>query len=240
MWRQRSDRQHGPAGGFLGKSDTIVARHHYHRSRSNLPKVIVVVSNRGDQRVLQHGRKPKRQKIGSSIQRLSHTRLHPAEVEQSFIDIKKEQFGSLHKLRVKYVYYGLNTSVAAANSNAPGTIAAATPNIISPARLRKIKLALGGNGRKNGCSVQYSACVKKNDEPEGSALSHTKSRECFDHEDAHYVESQIRWSGNGRTRITIGSIMSKAAFVILASGDSPESLGRVVNALIGAYEMMGG
>jgi hypothetical protein len=32
--------------------------------------------------------------------------------------------------------------------------------------------------------------------------------------------------------------MSKAAFVILASGDSPESLGRVVNALMGAYEMM--
>src|SRR5271166_1318244 len=213
MWRQRSDRQHGPAGGFLGKSDTIVARHHYHRSRSNLPKVIVVVSNRGDQRVLQHGRKPKRQKIGSSIQRLSHTRLHPAEVEQSFIDIKKEQFGSLHKLRVKYVYYGLNTSVAAANSNAPGTIAAATPNIISPARLRKIKLALGGNGRKNGCSVQYSACVKKNDEPEGSALSHTKvsgifrsrgrslcrkpdplvrQRENKNNDRKHYVESSFR------------------------------------------------
>ena len=32
--------------------------------------------------------------------------------------------------------------------------------------------------------------------------------------------------------------MSKVAFVILASGDNPESLGRVVNALIGAYEMM--
>ena len=32
--------------------------------------------------------------------------------------------------------------------------------------------------------------------------------------------------------------MSKAAFVILASGDNPESLGRVVNALMGAYEMM--
>ena len=32
--------------------------------------------------------------------------------------------------------------------------------------------------------------------------------------------------------------MPKAAFVILASGDSPESLGRVVNALMGAYEMM--
>ena len=32
--------------------------------------------------------------------------------------------------------------------------------------------------------------------------------------------------------------MPKAAFVIRASGDSPESLGRVVNALMGAYEMM--
>jgi hypothetical protein len=32
----------------------------------------------------------------------------------------------------------------------------------------------------------------------------------------------------------------KAAFVILASGDTPESLGRVVNALMGAYEMMEG
>jgi hypothetical protein len=32
--------------------------------------------------------------------------------------------------------------------------------------------------------------------------------------------------------------MSKAAFVILASGDNPESLGRVVNTLMGAYEMM--
>lgn len=32
--------------------------------------------------------------------------------------------------------------------------------------------------------------------------------------------------------------MSKAAFVILASGENPESLGRVVNALMGAYEMM--
>lgn len=32
--------------------------------------------------------------------------------------------------------------------------------------------------------------------------------------------------------------MSKAAFVILASGDNRESLGRVVNALMGAYEMM--
>lgn len=30
--------------------------------------------------------------------------------------------------------------------------------------------------------------------------------------------------------------MSKAAFVILAAGDQPESLGRVVNALIGALE----
>ena len=33
-------------------------------------------------------------------------------------------------------------------------------------------------------------------------------------------------------------IMSKVAFVILASGDNPESLGRVVNALMDAYEMM--
>jgi len=32
--------------------------------------------------------------------------------------------------------------------------------------------------------------------------------------------------------------MSKAAFVILASGENPESLGRVVNALMGPYEMM--
>lgn len=32
--------------------------------------------------------------------------------------------------------------------------------------------------------------------------------------------------------------MSKVAFVIFASGDNPESLGRVVNALVGAYEMM--
>jgi len=32
--------------------------------------------------------------------------------------------------------------------------------------------------------------------------------------------------------------MSKAAFVILASGDNPESLGRVVSGLMGAYEMM--
>jgi len=30
--------------------------------------------------------------------------------------------------------------------------------------------------------------------------------------------------------------MSKAAFVILAAGDTPESLGRVVNALMGALE----
>jgi hypothetical protein len=33
-------------------------------------------------------------------------------------------------------------------------------------------------------------------------------------------------------------MMLKAAFVVLASGDSPESLGRVVNALMGAYEMV--
>lgn len=30
--------------------------------------------------------------------------------------------------------------------------------------------------------------------------------------------------------------MSKAAFIILASGESPESMGRVVNALMGALE----
>jgi hypothetical protein len=32
--------------------------------------------------------------------------------------------------------------------------------------------------------------------------------------------------------------MPTAAFVIFASGDGPESLGRIVNALMGAYEMM--
>jgi hypothetical protein len=32
--------------------------------------------------------------------------------------------------------------------------------------------------------------------------------------------------------------MSKTAFVILASGDNPESLGRDLNALMSAYEMM--
>ncbi|MGA8478306.1 MAG: hypothetical protein WB696_10140, partial [Chthoniobacterales bacterium] len=37
----------------------------------------------------------------------------------------------------------------------------------------------------------------------------------------------------GRAGITKGIITSKAAFVILASGDSPESLGRVVNELMG-------
>ncbi len=42
----------------------------------------------------------------------------------------------------------------------------------------------------------------------------------------------------GEKVITKGIILPKAAFVILASGDSPESLGRVVNALMGAYEMM--
>ncbi len=30
--------------------------------------------------------------------------------------------------------------------------------------------------------------------------------------------------------------MSKSAFVILAAGDTPESLGRVVNAFMAAYE----
>jgi hypothetical protein len=49
---------------------------------------------------------------------------------------------------------------------------------------------------------------------------------------------QARSTGPVTGGITNGSIMSKAAFVILASGDSPESLGRVVNALMGAYEMM--
>src|SRR5260370_42403004 len=44
--------------------------------------------------------------------------------------------------------------------------------------------------------------------------------------------------GRGETVITKGITMSKAAFVILASGDCSESLGRVVNALMGAYEMM--
>ena len=34
------------------------------------------------------------------------------------------------------------------------------------------------------------------------------------------------------------SYYGESRFVILASGDSPESLGRVVNALMGAYEMM--
>jgi hypothetical protein len=53
-----------------------------------------------------------------------------------------------------------------------------------------------------------------------------------------YLASQIHRFGKGRTWITKGVIMSKAAFVILASGDNPESLGRVVNALMGAYEMM--
>lgn len=33
--------------------------------------------------------------------------------------------------------------------------------------------------------------------------------------------------------------MSKTAFDILAAGDKPESLGRVVNALMGAYEYAG-
>ena len=42
----------------------------------------------------------------------------------------------------------------------------------------------------------------------------------------------------GEKVITKGIILPKAALVILASGDSPESLGRVVNALMGAYEMM--
>ena len=46
---------------------------------------------------LYHGSKPKRQKIGSPIQRLSHTRLHGGQIEQSFIYIKEQQFGSLHK-----------------------------------------------------------------------------------------------------------------------------------------------
>jgi hypothetical protein len=54
------------------------------------------------------GGKPKRQKIGPTIQRLSHTRFHRAEVEQSFIDIKKEQFGSFHRLGLQYVYCGLS------------------------------------------------------------------------------------------------------------------------------------
>ena len=40
------------------------------------------------------------------------------------------------------------------------------------------------------------------------------------------------------TAVTKELIMSKVAFVILASGDNPESLGRVVNALIAAYEMI--
>jgi hypothetical protein len=53
-----------------------------------------------------------------------------------------------------------------------------------------------------------------------------------------YLAGQICWFGNGRTGIAKGIMMLKAAFVILASGDSPESLGRVVNALMGAYEMM--
>jgi hypothetical protein len=46
---------------------------------------------------LYHGSKPERQKIGSPIQRLSHTRLHGSQIEQSFIYIKEQQFGSLHK-----------------------------------------------------------------------------------------------------------------------------------------------
>jgi hypothetical protein len=32
--------------------------------------------------------------------------------------------------------------------------------------------------------------------------------------------------------------MSKTAFVILASADNPESLGRLVNALMAAHELM--
>src|SRR5260370_8257455 len=44
--------------------------------------------------------------------------------------------------------------------------------------------------------------------------------------------------GRGETVITKGITMSKAAFVILASGDCSESLGRVVNALMVAYAMM--
>jgi hypothetical protein len=38
-------------------------------------------------------------------------------------------------------------------------------NIISPASLRKRKLALGGSGKKKDSTVQYSVCVKKNEEP---------------------------------------------------------------------------
>src|SRR5918912_842848 len=107
----RGEGSHGQqslAGGFLGKSDTMVARYHYHCSSSDLPKVIVVVSDRSDQRVLQHGGEPERQKIGSTVQRLGYTRLHRTEIEQSFINIKKEQFGSLHRLRIQFGYSGLD------------------------------------------------------------------------------------------------------------------------------------
>src|SRR5215471_11613459 len=101
MWREGPDGQHSLAGGILGKGDTIVARNHYHCSSPNLPKVIVIVSDRSDQRVLQHGGEPERQKIGSTVQRLSYTRLHRTEIEQSFVDIKKEYFGSLQRLCIQ-------------------------------------------------------------------------------------------------------------------------------------------
>src|SRR6516162_1346463 len=117
MRREGSDGQHSLAGGILGKGDTIVARNHYHCSSTDLPKVIVIVSDRSDQRVLQHGGEPERQKIGSTVQRLSYTRLHRTEIEQSFVDIKKEYFGSLHRLRIQFGHSGLNPHCGVSGRN---------------------------------------------------------------------------------------------------------------------------
>jgi len=64
------------------------------------------------------------------------------------------------------------------------------------------------------------------------------SLEYFDGEDAHSSGQPDRRVGKVRTITGQGTSMPKAAFVILASGDSPESLGRVVNALMGVYEMV--
>jgi hypothetical protein len=54
--------------------------------------------------------------------------------------------------------------------------------------------------------------------------------------------SQIHCPSNGKTGMTKGIIMSKAAFVILASGDSPESLGRPQHAarIVAEFYSIGG
>src|SRR6516225_4802698 len=129
MRREGSDGQHSLAGGILGKGDTIVARNHYHCSSPDLPKVIVIVSDRSDQRVLQHGGEPERQKIGSTVQRLATLIFIAPRSSKVSLTLKKSILGLFIEF-VSSSVIPVSTSAAAAYLDTLGSI--------PPARLKLV------------------------------------------------------------------------------------------------------